>query len=290
MNKKKTKKTPKPSVKRVVSSKTIKPTAKKCNARLTKRDGYCTKPPMSEGSRCKHHNGQLIDNEAKGIYKAALNLDQASQLEAFLRDTESMSGEISISKIELVGDIKQKQKLLEMYEDLLNSYIPPPTPVNKEIEDDLDRFKEEMEAWNLANDEKNRHLKEIKRAYENVNERIMKLSDNISKAVERNNKVLHGKKYTVSIQQLTEVLHVQIGAFEKYCKGCPKLKNIVMEFQNMKLKGIGSIKDISSMTDMPKNIKKEYSRKVKEMEEENIRKMEEIAEDMEDVEYEELEE
>ena len=81
--------------------------------------------------------------------------------------------------------------------------------------------------------------------------------------------ILHGKKYTISIQQLTEVLSVQIGAFEKFCKGCPKLKDIVTEFQTMKLKGIGSIQDMQSLAGMPDAVKKQYKKKVKAMDADN---------------------
>lgn len=248
---------------RMISNKTLKPTEDACNAKLASRDGYCEKLPMVNSDRCVHHTrSNSLDEEAKGIFSSALTAKQAKQLEALIRDSQSMEGEIAVQKTELVHDLNKERELEKMYFDLLEVEIPQPEPIDENIPNDFERFREETKAMKLAIDEKNRKMDEVKDGYDKVSKRVQIMADQITRAVERNNKVAHGTKYTISIQQLTEVLHVQLNILENYCKGCPKLAEIAKEFGSMKLKGIGSIQDAASFTGLPNKVKRECKRAI----------------------------
>lgn len=267
-----------------ISLKRIMPTEKKCNASLLKRDGYCENRGVIPGARCKHHNGlTALDDEVRDIFKGAITVEQMAKFDALVRDTQSMEGEIAIQKTELINDLKSARKYEALYQELLESIIPPVTPIDSGNPEDIVRFRLEQNAWEEATKEKNRQIKYVGDAYEKVTKRIQSMLDQITKAVERNNKVMHGTKYTISIQQLTEVLHIQLNILENHCKGCPKLMGIAREFQDMKLKGVGSIDDMARlMGKVPDRVKREIKRKMKEDEKENEIEMAEVIEEIND--------
>lgn len=261
---------------RIVSKKTLKPSETKCNGKLKTRDGYCESKGVAPFMPCKQHQAGRITEQAKQIYKGSLTLDQAKHLEAMVLDSESMEGEIAIQKLELVRDLKDAQHLRELYHELLATTIPAPAePENSEDFAQVELYQHEKQAVEAAREEIQRRIKDVSDAYEKITKRIQSMLDQTSKAVERNNKVLHGKKYTISIQQLTQVLHLQLNVLERNCMGCPKLKNIAQEFKEMRVSGIGNMQDFENMTGeaLPKNIRGQYNKARKIAREESIKKV-----------------
>ena len=278
---------PQGDVLRNVAIKEIPPTKEACNAILNKRDGYCQRVPKSEGLRCNVHSrstNQHVTNDAKMLYKDAVGLQDASRLESMIIDTQSMEGEIGVQKLELIQDLKTKRMLQELYHNLLTMPpLEPPSPVNEELEGDLDRFKEESAACTIANKLIRERIRDTRDAYESVTKRIMGLADHISRAVERNNKIIHGTKYTVSIQQLTQVITQQINILETRCPDCPNLHLIAQDIQSMKITGIGSVQDVSKLSrEVPQHVRNQYKEELKRIKEQNEIEIAEILDDDEE--------
>lgn len=248
------------NIKREVSKKIIKPSENRCNATLMKRDGYCSKPGVAKYARCKYHGGNRMNEDAKGLFKLALGINKAAELEKLILDTESMDGEIAIQKTELLESLKDKVELKRKYKELLNER--PLAPKRNDFED-LVEYDDATKLYKIEVRSYLTQLKNVKEEYRNCVKDIHFMLEHISRAVERNNKVLHGKKYTININQLTGIIHTQLDVFQRHCLGCAKLKEIAKEMGQLKIRGVGNLSELASAHE--KTVGKKRGRPKKEM-------------------------
>jgi hypothetical protein len=280
MNKKKKKKIKvekkKSNMIRNVSVRRIPPTDTKCNHVLLKRDGYCEIEPRVPGRSCVKHIGPtdaLITDEARLLFSEALSTSQALELEKLIKDSTSMDGEIAVGKIRLLDELRTLNSAKENYELLLKEGKPERSELTGDKKYDIELIQEYKSTCavylNL--------LQEYKESYIDAKNRISDLTDKISKAVERNSKIIHGTKYTITIEQLNTIMIGQLGIFENHCKGCPKLALVAQDIKTLKIKGVGSVPDISRMQGIkPLNdeLKKVYKETINRFRNENEKTVE----------------
>jgi len=241
----------KKSERKLVSRKAIAPTLKKCNASVIGRDGYCEKPGISPGLRCRNHHGNQtnITPAAKELYEGALRPEQSQQLESLIKDVHSMEGEIALQKIELIESKKMENTLNDELMKLLSQNLLIPEPVDYSKPDDIVRFELEKQTYETAVKANQNRIKELKLSYKDVTKRVQLLLEQITKSVERNSKMVKASEYSFSLQQLMELLSIQSQALEDICVGCPKLRQLSARMSDIKLKGAGNIAELSTISE-----------------------------------------
>lgn len=225
-------KRPPSSVVRIKSAEK-KPATDKCNARLTKRDGYC-KRAAGHGTdhlgvgRCKFHGGLAYGNpnhmHAKDVYMMPLTLEKREKLQSFLKDATKLDNEVGLMKLSL-QEAYQKFTVAEKEFDKFES---TPLPDSE---------------FELKNYERKRKI-----LGDRVKERqevVLRLFDKVTKATETNSKITHGKIYTLNITQVNELIINQMSIMKEFCSDCPKLATVAKKMKEIKIRGTGNLAKIA---------------------------------------------
>ncbi|MBD3194316.1 MAG: hypothetical protein GF317_04625 [Candidatus Lokiarchaeota archaeon] len=186
----------------------------RCNARLKKKDAYCSKAAgwgtdhLGYG-RCKLHGGNSTgaltkNNMHKGIltYLGSFGKNEQEVFKKFI-DDNTLEGEIAIAKTKLSQHLNFIKDLRAEKERVVASAIEDPEVV-KEYGKRMvksGRLSTELieEIWNVT--------KYYERRIQLSEEAVQKYVDIISKMQQRNQSIKEGLRLVIDIRAVSEVIH-----------------------------------------------------------------------------------
>lgn len=189
-----------------------------CNARRKNFDSYCQSPGIEPFQRCATHLRNMKP-EMVDLFKQALPVERAKQLETLLNDSLNMDGELASGKAILLQELENYTRASHYVHEYISNAPRRPTPDDPDFENELQSYKHAVDLHMFLLDKAER-LKVT--SYKSAQSMIKTLTE----AVSKNHKVKEGSKFQLDVKQISRLLRIQLEA-HKVCKGCSTLPEVV---------------------------------------------------------------
>lgn len=202
---------------RVISEKSMPAGLKTCNGKRAHVDGYCQLPGLQPFGRCAKHHGTELNSESLDLFKKALPLNKAIEVDTLIRDTLNMDNEVATAKGMLLSEIENFHRAVHALEQFIANVPQRPSDEGSEIE--AMTYKDAV----YFHDHMLEHLEVMKKTSFYNAMRLLKL---VTESVQKNTKIKEGNKFVLDVRQIARIIEMQLTAM-KQCQGCPKLKGII---------------------------------------------------------------